>query len=117
MLMKVANVMEKVTGWTIKAPHVPGGDQTEILVFGGLWAMDALTLVYLAIVVVISGVTYRMIEKPGQRLFNTGLLALRAKRKGCPPAGSLRRRGLRYMVGRLRLIGYREEMPGFQARA
>lgn len=86
MLMKVANVMEKVTGWTIKAPHVPGGDQTEILVFGGLWAMDALTLVYLAIVVVISGFTYRMIEKPGQRLFNNGLLALQGQaEKGVRP--------------------------------
>ena len=84
MLMKSPTCGE-VTGWTIKAPHVPGGDQTEILVFGGLWAMDALTLVYLAIVVVISGFTYRMIEKPGQRLFNNGLLALQAKRKGVRP--------------------------------
>lgn len=86
MLMKVANVMEKVTGWTIKAPHVPGGDQTEILVFGGLWAMDALTLVYLAIVVVISGFTFRMIEKPGQRFFNNALLTFQGQaEKGVRP--------------------------------
>ena len=43
-------------------------------------------MVYLAIVVVISGVTYRMIEKPGQRLFNTGLLALQGQaEKGVRP--------------------------------
>jgi peptidoglycan/LPS O-acetylase OafA/YrhL len=86
VLMKVANVLEKVTGWTIKAPHVPGGDQTEILVFGGLWAMDALTLVYLAMVVVVSGFTYRLIEKPGQRFFNNSLLVLRGEtKKGALP--------------------------------
>ena len=81
MLMKAANVLEKVTGWTVKAPHVPGGDQTEMLVFGGPWAMDALTLVYLAVVVVISGFTYRLIEKPGQRFFNNSLLVLRGEAK------------------------------------
>jgi peptidoglycan/LPS O-acetylase OafA/YrhL len=79
MLMKVANVLEKVTGWTVKAPRVPGGDQTEILILGGLWVMDAVTLAYLAIVVVISGSTYRLIEKPGQRFFNNSLPAPRGE--------------------------------------
>ena len=84
VLMKVANVLEKVTGWTIKAPHIAGGDQTEILIFGGLWVMDVLTLVYLAVVIVVSGFTYRLIEKPDNGSSTTAFWCFVKKRRKVP---------------------------------
>jgi hypothetical protein len=46
------------------------------LVAGGPFAMDALTLVYLAAVVAVAALTYRVIEMPGQRAFQRLAIAM-----------------------------------------
>jgi peptidoglycan/LPS O-acetylase OafA/YrhL len=50
--------------WTARA-----ADGSEIILPGGPFAADAFALFYLAAVIALSALTFRFIEKPGQRLF------------------------------------------------
>ncbi|WP_198038265.1 acyltransferase family protein [Skermanella stibiiresistens] len=67
MLLKLAGALEKTTGWPVK---VTLPDESVVVSAGGLWATDTFILPYLAAVVIVSWFTYRLIELPGQRLFN-----------------------------------------------
>jgi len=70
------------TGWTVKLP-----DGAEEIVLGTRFGADALTLVYLAIVIALAAFTWRFIEVPGQRILgglkHDRLLPAIVRRKEC----------------------------------
>jgi len=45
-------------------------DGVDVIVLGGPWVLDAVSLVLVAVVIVSSDITYRLIEDPARRLFN-----------------------------------------------
>ena len=64
-------------------------DGDDVLTLGGVWAMDAATLVCVVIAVIGSGLTYRFIEEPGRVFFNAlsngeGYTAAWAKARTAP---------------------------------
>jgi peptidoglycan/LPS O-acetylase OafA/YrhL len=67
LMLKLAGALEKTTGWPLK---ITLPDESVVVSAGGYWATDAFILPYLAAVVLVSWFTYRLIELPGQRLFN-----------------------------------------------
>ncbi len=70
------------TGWTVKLP-----DGAEEVVLGTRFGADALTLVYLAIVIALAAFTWRFVEVPGQRILgglkHDRLLPAIVRRKEC----------------------------------
>ena len=70
LMMKGANIIEKMTGWRLKSSQAREGSEAEVLVFGDAWMMDIFTLFYVIAVVLVAELTYRLVEKPGQRFFN-----------------------------------------------
>ncbi|WP_158045890.1 acyltransferase family protein [Skermanella pratensis] len=70
LMMKGANIIEKMTGWRLKSSLARDGGEAEVLVFGEAWMMDIFTLAYVIAVVLVAELTYRLVEKPGQRFFN-----------------------------------------------
>jgi peptidoglycan/LPS O-acetylase OafA/YrhL len=65
----VGNGAKVLDAYGLRLYGVVQGVPKPKLVAGGPFAMDALTLVYLAAVVLIAAVTYRVIEMPGQGAF------------------------------------------------
>lgn len=61
---------QQLSGAHLLEPTVVDGSTRDLLVAGGPWLQDALTLVYLAAVVAISSVTFRYIEVPARNWFN-----------------------------------------------
>lgn len=71
MIERAANVLERKLGMTlwVSKPYHHGGE-VKLIQFGPIWAMDALLLVYLAAVLLMSWATYRLIEDPSRRYFS-----------------------------------------------
>jgi len=70
---KVLAVIEQKSGITFSAPmqFMVGRKlvTTKIVVWGGPFFSDLLLLLFLSLVIAVSALTFRFIEKPGQRLF------------------------------------------------
>lgn len=68
--MGLATVLERLTGTTMRVFRAMGDDTMRLVAYP--WSgMDYLvTLVYLAVVITVSALTYRFIEAPGRRWFN-----------------------------------------------
>lgn len=66
----VVSVLERRTGLPLwhNLPHA--GRIVRTLDFGQPWLLDAALIVYLAIVIAVSALTYRWIESPARRAFN-----------------------------------------------
>jgi peptidoglycan/LPS O-acetylase OafA/YrhL len=81
---KVLNVAEQKTGIAFNAPMQPtvarGLVTTKMAVWGGPFFADLLLVLFLALVIGVSAVTFRFIEKPGQRIFG------RLAQKVLPPS-------------------------------
>ena len=67
------SIIEKTTGRVLTttegADSALGGEAAKLIVLGGHVAPFLATLLYLALLVAVAGVSYRLIEKPGQELF------------------------------------------------
>lgn len=63
-------VMEQIAGVQTTAFMPYHGEVVRFVSFGGAYAMDAVTIVYLGVVVALASMTWRYIEMPGQRWFN-----------------------------------------------
>jgi peptidoglycan/LPS O-acetylase OafA/YrhL len=76
---KVLNVAEQKTGITFSAPVQLTVARrlvtTNVVIWGGPFFSDLLLILFLALVIGVSALTFRFIEKPGQRIF--GRLAQR----------------------------------------
>jgi peptidoglycan/LPS O-acetylase OafA/YrhL len=83
----VARLIGRVTGIEVMAPasslfpdaldrHTRG----DVVNFGNAWLNDLYALAFLAAVIVLSAITYRLIEVPGQKLFAAGLARRRLDR-------------------------------------
>jgi peptidoglycan/LPS O-acetylase OafA/YrhL len=70
---KVLNVAEQKTGITFSAPVQLTVARrlvtTNVVIWGGPFFSDLLLILFLALVIGVSALTFRFIEKPGQRIF------------------------------------------------
>lgn len=64
------SVLEQLSGHKLSAIVEQGGERTMLISFGSAWTMDALVLIYVAVVIVLSMLTWRYIEMPAQRWWN-----------------------------------------------
>jgi peptidoglycan/LPS O-acetylase OafA/YrhL len=64
------SVIEQIGGVKISQVVEYAGERTMVISFGTAWTMDALVLLYVAVVIAISMVTWRYIEMPAQRWWN-----------------------------------------------
>ncbi len=64
------SVIEQIGGVKISQVVEHAGERTLVISFGSAWAMDALVVVYVAVVIGVSMLTWRYIEMPAQRWWN-----------------------------------------------
>lgn len=64
------SVIEQLSGHKLSAIVEQGGERTMLISFGSAWTMDALVLIYVAVVIALSMLTWRYIEMPAQRWWN-----------------------------------------------
>lgn len=64
------SVLEQLSGHKLSAIVEQGGERTMLISFGSAWTMDALVLIYVAVVIALSMLTWRYIEMPAQRWWN-----------------------------------------------
>lgn len=67
---RAVNLAEAKTGLTLTMPAAWNGESFRVVVLGGPWLTDAAAAAYLAVVVAVASLTWRMIEVPGQRLLS-----------------------------------------------
>lgn len=72
---RVLTVIEQVTGETLYHDVGTADAAMRIISFGNAYVMDIVTVLYLALVIALSGLTWRWIEMPGQRAWNGRLWA------------------------------------------
>ncbi|MBP2300829.1 acyltransferase family protein [Azospirillum picis] len=84
VLQKGASVMQGMLGRPLFTERTVDGTTDRLLFFGDLWAMDLLAVVYLLVVTVLSAITYRFIELPGQAFFNRLLVRMRKPSASMP---------------------------------
>ena len=90
VLAAVMELVTKTTGLPLKMSLPWKENTTELYFFGSQWATDGLTVVYLVSVILLAAVTYNLIEKPGQRFFNSlaGMHARKVSASGIVGAGA-----------------------------
>ncbi len=59
---------QKASGLTFYIPGQVGGEPIDLLSIGGRFGTDLAVLAMLALIIWVSGITYRLIELPGQRI-------------------------------------------------
>jgi peptidoglycan/LPS O-acetylase OafA/YrhL len=73
LFRKILGIFEQKTGIALSAPmqFTVGGRlvTTKVVVWGGPFFSDLLLIAFLAAVIAVSALTFRFIEKPGQRIF------------------------------------------------
>jgi peptidoglycan/LPS O-acetylase OafA/YrhL len=65
-----ASVVANKTGLPLWQSVVEGGVTKRVVVVDNPWLLDALAILYLAIVIAVARLTYTWIEQPGRRMFN-----------------------------------------------
>ncbi len=72
LALDLGKLLERRLGahWLAMIPLHGTGTPTEVFIFHSAYAADLLALGFLAVVVGVAALTYRFIERPGQRFFN-----------------------------------------------
>jgi len=84
-------VLERMTGRTLSLPSQFGEGERHLLFVHDQWTTCLLVLLFLGLSIAMASVTYRFIEKPGQRFFNR-LAERMEERAGVPRRQKLRPR-------------------------
>jgi peptidoglycan/LPS O-acetylase OafA/YrhL len=85
------SVLEKVTGRALTTTEgvssALGGEAGKLVVLGGHWLPMLVTLVFLGGLIAVAGISYYLVELPGQRLF--ARLSVRRRRSALLPFRSI----------------------------
>ena len=85
VLQKGTTVMQGVLGRPLFVEREVEGGSDRLLSFGDAWVMDLVSGGYLLAVIVLSALTYRFIELPGQAMVNGMLVRARKAAAASPP--------------------------------
>ena len=75
----VRKAAEKMTGLTLTHSYMTPDGPIQAMFIGSYWTMDLITLAYLALVICLAALSYRLIEQPGRDAFNGWAASLRER--------------------------------------
>lgn len=82
---RVVNAVEAKTGLTLNVPGTWNGERFRLIDLGNPWLTDVAAGAYLVAVVVTASVTWRLVERPGQRLLSGRLtVKVSSAARHCP---------------------------------